>query len=280
MELSELFASSDMEEVGSGFQFTEGPLWHPDGFLLFSDIPANTIYSLRPGEQAVPWRSPSGNSNGLTFDRRGHLYACEHGNRRVTRTEEDGRIVAVASSFEGKRLNSPNDIVVRSDGSVYFTDPPYGVTPEEKELTFNGVFRLAPEGELEVLLDDMVRPNGLAFSPDESTLYIADTHTLEIRACDVASNGGLSSPRRFALMESDMEGGPDGMKVDVKGNLYCAGPGALWVYKPSGELVGTIVGPQRPANLAFGGSDRRTLFLTSHTSVYALHTTIPGLPVM
>ena len=265
-------------DLGSSSQ--KGRCGTQTAFLLFSDIPANTIYGLSPGQAASPWRSPSGNSNGLTFDRSGRLLACEHGKRRVSRTERDGSIVAVATHYEGKRLNSPNDIVVHSDGSIYFTDPPYGVTAEEKALSFNGVFRQTPEGDLVLLLDDMVRPNGLAFSPDEKSLYIADTHTLEIRVCNVAPDGSLSLPRRFALMESDMEGGPDGMKVDIEGNLYCAGPGALWVYRPSGELVGTIIGPQRPANLAFGGPDRKTLFLTSRTSVYALRTAIPGVPVL
>jgi gluconolactonase len=187
---------------------------------------------------------------------------------------------ALATHYGGKRLNSPNDIVVRSDGSVYFTDPPYAVSPEERELAFNGVFRVTAGGDVVLLLDDMVRPNGLAFSPDETILYIADTHRLEIRACDVAPDGSVSAPRQFARLESDMEGGPDGIKVDLAGNLYVAGPGALWVYQPTGELVGTIIGPQRPANLAFGGPDRKTLFLTSRTSVYALQTETSGVPVL
>ena len=279
MKLSALFETTDMVEVGAGFRFTEGPLWHPEGYLLFSDIPASIIYRLTPGKKAVPWRTPSGNSNGLTFDRQGRLLACEHGNRRVTRTEADGRVAPVASHYQGKRLNSPNDIVVRSDGRVYFTDPPYGVTPEEKELPFNGVFCLSPGGELDLLLDDYDRPNGLAFSPDERILYAADTARRHIWAYDVVADGTLANARLFDFMESDMEGGPDGMKVDVEGNLYVAGPGALWVYEPSGALVGTIIGPQRPANLAFGGPDHRTLYLTSRTAVYALRTCVPGVPV-
>jgi len=277
MDLGDLFESVQMQEMASGFMFTEGPVWHPDGYLLFSDIPANIIYRWQPGGHPEPWRTPSNNSNGLTFDRQGRLIACEHGARRVSRTEADGTLTPLATHYEGKRLNSPNDLVVRSDGSVYFTDPPYGVTPEERELSFNGVYRLDPNGTLELLADDFERPNGLAFSPDEGTLYINDTARRQIRAFDLAPDGSLANGRLFAQMESDMEGGPDGMKLDVEGNIYCTGPGALWVYRPDGELVGTVVGPQRPANLAFGGGDRKTLYLTCRTSLYMLRTRIEGI---
>ncbi|MGM0400897.1 MAG: SMP-30/gluconolactonase/LRE family protein [Chloroflexota bacterium] len=280
MDLTDLFVSKDMVEVASGFEFTEGPVWHPDGYLLFSDIPANTIYRLQEGKEAVPWRRPSGHSNGLTFDRRGRLVACEHANRRVTCTEADGTLTALATHYRGKRLNSPNDVVVRSDGSIYFTDPPYGVEPDERELAFNGVYRISPDGsDLELLADDFERPNGLAFSPDESVLYIDDTWRRHIRAFAVAEDGRLSNGQVFAEMPSDMEGGPDGMKVDVKGNIYSTGPGGLWVYQPDGRLVGTIVGPELVANLAFGGPERRRLYLTARTSVYKLMTKIAGIPV-
>lgn len=280
MDLRDLFVSTDMVEVASGFEFTEGPVWHPDGYLLFSDIPANTIYRLEAERDPVPWRKPSGHSNGLTFDRQGRLVACEHGKRRVSRTETDGTRTALATHYQGKRLHSPNDVVVRSDGSIYFTDPPYGVEPDERELAFNGVYRIPPDGgALELLVDDSERPNGLAFSPDESALYIDDTWRRHIRVFDVAKDGELSNGRIFAEMPSDMEGGPDGMKVDVEGNIYSTGPGGLWVYQPDGELVGVIVGPQRPANLAFGGPERKTLYLTARTSVYRLTTRIAGVPV-
>jgi gluconolactonase len=279
MELTDLFQSTRMQELASGFQFTEGPVWHPDGFLLFSDIPASIIYRWEPGGTAEPWRTPSSGANGLTYDRQGRLIACEHETRRVTRTELDGTVVPLAAHYQGKRLNSPNDVVVASDGSIYFTDPPYAVRPEEKELPFNGVYRIAPEGTLELLVDDFERPNGLALSPDEGTLYIDDTTRRQIRAFDVASDGSLLNGRLFAHMESDMEGGPDGMKVDVEGNVYCTGPGGLWVYRPDADLIGVVIGPQRPANLAFGGRDRRTLYLTCRTSLYMLHTRIEGVPV-
>jgi len=277
MNLSDLFESTEMQELASGFQFTEGPVWHPGGYLLFSDIPASVIYRLDPGGSPSPWRSPSGNSNGLTLDRQGRLVACEHGNRRVSRTEADGTVVAIATHYDGKRLNSPNDVVVRSDGSVYFTDPPYGVREEAKELPFNGVYRLSADGALELLVDDFDRPNGLAFSPDEQTLYVDDTTRRLIRAFDVAPDGSLANGRLFADMASDAQGGPDGMKVDVTGNIYCTGPGGLWVYLPSGELIGRVTGPQLPANLAFGSPDRKTLYLTARTSVYALRTRTAGV---
>ena len=280
MNLSDLFECSEMQEVASGFQFTEGPVWnHKENYLLFSDIPASIIYRLEPGKATAPWRTPSGNSNGLTYDRQGRLVICEHGNRRVTRIEPGGSIVILATHYEGKRLNSPNDIVVRSDGSIFFTDPPYGVEPDEKELPSNGVYCIAPDGTMKLLVDDFDRPNGLAFSPDEKTLYIDDTTRRQIRAFDVSPDGSLANGRLFAQMESDMEGGPDGMKLDVEGNIYCTGPGALWIYQPDGQLVGTIVGPQKPANLAFGGAELKTLYLTSHTSVYTLQTRLPGIPV-
>ena len=279
MELQDLFVSTKMEEVASGFQFTEGPVWHPDGYFLFSDILGDTIHRWQPAGEAETWRTPSNESNGLTFDRRGRLIACEHATRRVTRTESDGTITELATHHGDKRLNSPNDVVVRSDGSIYFTDPPYGIPPEDGELSFNGVFRISPDGALDLLVDDFNRPNGLAFSPDESTLYIDDTIERTIRAFDVAADGSFSNGRIVADLASDMDGGPDGMKVDMEGNIYCTGPSALWVYQPDGELVGTVAGPHQPANVAFGGADRRMLLVTATTSLFTLRTKIPGVPV-
>jgi gluconolactonase len=279
MKLTDLFESTEMVEVASGLKFTEGPVWHKDGYLLFSDIPAAIIYKLAPGAAPVPWRTESGMSNGLTFDRQGRLIACEHGNRRVSRTEADGTITAIATHYQGGRLNSPNDVVVRSDGTIFFTDPPYGIKPEQKEQPCNGVYRIAPGGEITLLVDDFDRPNGLAFSPDEKTLYIDDTVRKHIRAFDVAADGSLSNGRLFCEMASDLNTGPDGLKIDVQGNIYSTGPGALWVYTPSGELVGTIEGPQVPANVAFGGADGRTLYLTARTGVYSLRTKLAGMAV-
>jgi len=221
------------EQVATGFEFTEGPVWCGD-HLLFSDIPQNRIVRWRmlfDGPELVTFRSPSGNSNGLTLDKSGRLIVCEHSTRRLTRTEIDGSITVLAERYQERRLNSPNDAVVRSDGSIYFTDPPYGLAnlTAWKELPFNGVYRLAPDGKLALLVDDFERPNGLAFSPDESVLYVDDTARFHIRAFDVDPDGNLSNGRIFVDMQSSEAGAPDGMKVDQQGNIYCTGPGGLWV---------------------------------------------------
>ena len=274
---------AQVEKVASGFQFTEGPVWDPRGFLLFSDIPANTIYKWTPGaSEAEVYRTPSGHSNGLTLDRAGRLLACEH-DRRVSRTERDGTIGTLADRYRGKRLNSPNDIVVRSDGSIYFTDPPYGLPRQEegKELDFNGVYRLVPDGTLTLLDDSFVRPNGLAFSPDERTLYVDDSAGMHIRAFDVRPDGTLTNGRLFAeLKEAGKEGVPDGMKVDVRGNVFCAGPGGIWVFGSGGELLGKIETPEVPANLAWGDVDLKTLYITARTGLYWVRVQIGGKPLV
>lgn len=278
MSLALVLEAVEAVEVANGFQFVEGPVWHPaECYLLFSDIPADTIYRLEPGGEPSPWRRPSHYSNGLTFDRQGRLIACEHGARRVSRAEADGTVSALATHYRGMRLNSPNDAVVRSDGSVFFTDPPYGIRPEEQELPHAGVYRIAPDGDLMLLVADFNRPNGLAFSPDESALYIADTVRRHVRVFDVAADGSLSSGRVFAEMESGLPGGPDGMKVDEMGNLYATGPGGIWIYHPDGALYGVAHMPQLPANLAFGGPDFHTLYVTARTGLYAFSALFEGI---
>jgi gluconolactonase len=279
MSLADLFETTEFERVATGLQFTEGPVWHPEGYLLFSDIPANTIHRLEPDGALSVWRQPSGNSNGLTFDRQGRLVACEHGNRQVSVTAPDGNPQPLATHYQGQRLNSPNDVVVRSDGSVYFTDPPYGIQEAQRELPFNGVFRIAPDGALHLLADDFGRPNGLAFAPDESVLYVDDSERRQIRAFDVAADGGLANGRLWADMASPDAGSPDGMKVDSLGNVYCTGPGGLWVFTPEAHCLGVLKGPEQPANLAFGGPDLRTLYITARTSLYTLRTRVPGIAV-
>jgi len=276
MKLTDLLTSDQPERIATGFQFTEGPLWHPDGYLLFSDIPADRIYKWSPDGELEVFRQPSGNSNGLTLDRLGRLIACEHGHRRVSRTEADGSVDPLATHYQGKRLNSPNDVVVTSDGSIYFTDPPYGVQPEERELDFQGVYRIGAEGTLTLLADDFERPNGLAFSPSERILYVDDTPRRHVRAFDVLADGTLANGRAFAEMQSPASGGPDGMKLDVQGNLYVTGAGGTWLFDPDGHHLGTLVTPEQPANLAFGGADRRTLYITARTSVYRVRTRLPG----
>lgn len=276
MKLKSLFEPGDPEIVASGFEFTEGPVWHPDGYLLFSDIPAARIYRWSPETGAEVWRDGSGNSNGLTFDRQGRLIACEHGNRRVSRTDPGGEAVTLVDQYEGRRLNSPNDVVVASDGTVYFTDPPYGIQPEQREQPCNGVYRLRPDGALDRVLDDFDRPNGLAFSPDESLLYIGDSPRRHVRVCEVAADGGLGSGRIFADMDHPQPGSPDGMKVDVEGHLYVTGATGVWIFEPDGTHLGVIGLPERPANCAWGDADLRTLYITARTSLYRVRTTNPG----
>jgi gluconolactonase len=265
-----------LEKVADGFQFTEGPVWNPAGFLLFSDIPANQIVKFVPGAAPTAFRTPSGNSNGLTYDRAGRLLACEHSNRRVTRQEADGSLTVLASSYDGKKLNSPNDIVVSSDGTIYFTDPPYGIREEQKELPFQGVYKISPEGKLTLLAQDFDRPNGIALSPDEKTLYVDDSARLHVRAFDVAPDGSISHGRILAELKSARQGVPDGMKVDRKGNLYVTGPGGVWVFDKRGKHLGTILMAELPANCGWGDVDYRTLYLTARTGLYRVRLRIPG----
>lgn len=273
-----------LERVATGFRFTEGPLWDPESEgLLFSDIPANRIYRWRSGATPVVFREPSGKSNGLAWDREGCLLACEHGRRRVSRTLPDSTQVALAESYRGRRLNSPNDLAVRSDGSVYFSDPPYGLTAEfgevgEPEQPLNGLYRVPPGGgEPELLAEDFDRPNGLAFSPDEQRVYVADTPRYQVRVFRVAVDGSLSGGEVFAQFHAEQGNGrPDGMKVDAEGNLYTTGPGGLWVLDPAGAVLGRIHLPEKAANCAWGDGDRCSLYITASTSVYRLRARVAG----
>jgi len=264
-----------VEKLAADFKFTEGPVWcAASNELLFSDIPANRIVSFKAGKCAT-FRTPSNNSNGLTLDKQGRLIACEHGARRVTRTELDGRFSILAQRYGGKRLNSPNDVVVKSDGAIYFTDPPYGVKPEARELDFQGVYRIAPDGQrLIVLVKDFLKPNGLAFTPDEKILYINDTERGHIRAFDVASDGTLAHSRVFAPAP-----GADGMKVDTAGNVFCACKTGVIVFDREGKYLGTFVAPEQPANCAFGDADWKSLYMTCRTGLYRVRLTVPGVKV-
>ena len=280
MKLKSLIEEGDPEQLATGFQFTEGPIWMPQGYLLFSDIPASRIYRYDPADNTVEvWREPSGNSNGLTRDREGRLIACEHGNRRVSRTAADGTVNALAETYQGGRLNSPNDVVVKSDGTVYFTDPPYGIQPAEREQPCNGVYRILSDETIELLVEDFDRPNGLAFSPDESMLYIDDSPRRHVRAFDVRADGTLTNSRIVADMDHPQPGSPDGMKIDQAGHLYVTGATGVWVFEPDGAPLGVIVTPERPANCAWGDADRQTLYITARTSLYRVRVKIPGLPV-
>jgi len=280
-----------IERIAGGLTFTEGPVWRR-GYLLFSDIPNKRIARWRrlpEGPELTTYAT--GMSNGLTLDRQGHVLAAEHDGRRVTRVDENGTRAVLASLFQGKRLNSPNDIVVKSDGSIYFTDPPYAVQPATpgmvrppewwtkpipgKEQPCNGVYRLAPDGSLHLVADDFTLPNGLAFSPDESVLYIDDSARKHIRAFSVRPDGTLTNGRVLLDMASEDLGVPDGLKVDRAGNVFCTGPGGVWVCRADGALLGRIVLPELPANLAWG-EDGSVLFLTARTSVYRLQTKTRG----
>jgi gluconolactonase len=276
MKLNNLIEQGNPEKLAGDFQFTEGPIWQADGSLLFSDIPANRIYRWTPDGGAQVWREPTGNSNGLTLDREGRLIACEHSGRRVSRTEEDGSVAAIASRFNGGKLNSPNDVVVKSDGIVYFTDPPYGIKPEEREQPVNGVYRIFKDGTLDLLVEDFDRPNGLAFSPDESILYIDDSPRRHVRAFNVRPDGTLTNSRIIADMDHPQPGSPDGMKIDEEGHLYVTGATGVWVFEPDGELLGVVVTPERPANCAWGDDDRKSLYITAQTSLYRVRTKVAG----
>ena len=286
-----LVPDTPIERVAGGLTFTEGPVWRGT-HLLFSDIPNKRIVRWRrlpEGPELTTYAT--GNSNGLTLDRQGQVLAAEHGGRCVTRVADNGTRTVLAEQFHGERLNSPNDIVVKSDGSIYFTDPPYAVQPSTpgvprpagwwtapipgKELPYNGVYRLTSDGTLHLLVDDMALPNGLAFSPDESVLYVDDSAHKHIRAFDMRADGTLSNGRILLDMASEDPGVPDGLKVDLHGNVFCTGPGGVWVCRPHGELLGRIFLPELPANLAWG-EDGSVLFCTARTSVYRLQTKTRG----
>jgi gluconolactonase len=283
--------TAKVERIASGMRWAEGPAWFGDGrYLLWSDIPNNRIMRWDEETGAVSvFRKPSNYSNGNTRDRQGHLITCEHDTRRVTRTEYDGTITAIADNFEGKPLNSPNDIVCKSDGSIWFSDPPFGVlgfyeghkaTPE---LPTN-VYRWDPQTKkLSVVAGDINRPNGLAFSPDESKLYIIEAGSTPrlIRVYDVVENGTRIANMR-PLITPENGGTPDGLRVDVDGNLWCGwgmgseGMDGVAIFNPDGKLIGRIDLPERAANLCFGGTNRNRLFMTASTSVYSLFVNTQG----
>jgi gluconolactonase len=282
-------------KLAEGFQFTEGPVWHPDGYLLFSDPNNNTIYRWSPDDGISIYRAKSGytgidigeygqpGSNGLTLDKQGRLTICEHGNRRVTRLEKNGVLTVLADRYEGKRLNSPNDLVYRSDGTLYFTDPPFGLPKffddPRKELPYSGVFRVK-DGRIDLVSTDLTGPNGLAFSPDEKYFYVAnwDEKSKVLMRYEVSADGSLSHGRVFYDMTAAPgEDALDGMKVDQQGNLYVSGPGGLWVLSPDGRHLGTIRPPEHPHNLAWGGTDGRTLFMAAQTGIYCIRLSIPGI---
>jgi gluconolactonase len=279
--------SARIEKLAGGFQFTEGPLWFPSGHLWFSDVMGNVVRQWSPDGKVIEILRPGGydkndappgsfiGPNAMVADKDGNVLLCQHGYRRIVRIGKNRQISVLVDRFEGKRLNSPNDLVFSSDGSLYFTDPPYGLLKQDddpkKELKFNGVFRLA-DGKLQVVIRDLTRPNGIAFSPDHKILYIAnsDEKRKVWMRYDVQPDGSVSNGRVFFDVTAEQEDGlPDGMKVDTRGNLYCAGPAGIWVFSPDGKHLGTIKPPETPANCNWGDNGS-TLYITARTGLYRI----------
>ena len=303
-------ASATMERVATGFTWVEGPVWIPAGYLLFAEITSNSIRKLQPDGTLSIFMQPSGykgtapyggkepGSNGMTLDQSGRLTVAGHAQRDVWRLESldaGAPVTVLADSFEGKKLNSPNDLVYKSDGSLYFTDPPYGLPTQGdsdpiKEMQVNGVYRIpkafdqkpgaAPaRDQLQLLVKDVPRPNGIAFSPDEKFLYVDNSGPKKLwMRYRVKEDGSLKDAKVFYDASSDPRpGGPDGMKVDRKGNVYSTGPGGIWIFSPEGKALGTILVPERTANVNWGGADRKTLYITASSSIYRVTLKVPGV---
>lgn len=283
-------STAELERVAGGLGFTEGPIW-VGGALLFSDIPNNRIARWRRLPEGPELTTHAlGQQNGLTLDRQGRLLAAEHYGRKVSRVAADGSRTVLADRFEGKRFNSPNDIVLQSNGAIYFTDPPYGLLGqsgqprpdrwwtlplEGRELDVQGIYRIGPDGALSRVVDDFVLPNGLAFSPDERILYVNDSQQKHIRAFDVQADGTLANSRVAVSLDAPEPGVPDGMKVDLAGNIWCTGPGGVWVARADGQVLGRVLMDEIPANVAWG-DDGSVLYITARTSVYRLPTLTKG----
>jgi gluconolactonase len=280
--LRELVGESDLEVLAEGFVFVEGPAWHPiECHLTFNDIPGDRMLRWDRVSGVSTLRSPNGMGNGNTYDSRMRLLTCEHRTSRLVRTEADGSVTVLADRFGGAELNSPNDVIVDSAERVLFTDPAYGRTssfvgvPREPELSVRGVYALDPDGALRCLTEEMESPNGLCLSPDERYLYVAETERHVLRRYRY-QNGYLSDGEVWARLQGTEPEGPDGLRVDELGNVWCAGPGGLQVFSPDGALLGRVRMPEVVANLTWGDDDRRTLFVCATTSVYALRTRVAG----
>jgi gluconolactonase len=261
-----------IDRVAGGFRFTEGPAWSREGFLLFSDVPNDQILKYVPGEKPTVFRENSNGANGNAFDAQGRFYSCESRTRRVVRMDKKGSMQVLADKWEGKRLNAPNDIVIRKDGHVYFTDPAFGNQADTRELDFFGVYHITPKGELSLIAKPAGRPNGIAFAPGGHVLYVANSDEHNVRAYDVDHNGDVSGER---VVISGVSGVPDGIRVDEKGNIYVAANGVA-IYDAHGKLTETIEFSETPANCAFGDSDLQTLYVTARTSLYRVRRNVKG----
>jgi len=275
--LNDVLETTQFEKLADGFVFTEGPLWHPDGFYYFVDVRTSMLYRIVPGQPHTLVRQTTG-GNGLTFDMQGRLINCEGDARRLTRTAADGTVTTLIDRHDGKRLNRPNDVICRSDGTLFFTDPSLRVPVAERDVGEGAVYRISPDGSSHFVAW-VEYPNGLALSPDERTLYVANTRwTAYIHAIELDATGDMVRRRVFADMSSDVtQGVPDGMKVDTAGRVFCTGPSGVWVFAPDGTRIGIIETPEVTANVAFGGADLRTLFMTSSKSVHTLRVRTPGV---
>jgi gluconolactonase len=286
MSTQEAFVApgTELEKLAGDFQFTEGPVWFDDEqALYFSDIPASITRRWSEAKGIEVLRSPNDKSNGMFRDDDGKLLVCQHGKRRIVKWHGGDEVEVVVDSYGGKKFNSPNDIIVRKDGCIYFTDPPYGLTAEfgelgEQELPYQGVFRTNVERTKVVLLNNsMFRPNGLAFSPDQKLLYVNDSEHELINVFDVTGEGDLTNERLFVEVKGDDPGNPDGMKIDTEGNVYVTGPGGLWIFDPAGQKCGFIQVPEPIGNFAFGEGDMKAIFFTASTSLYRIRVNIAGI---
>ena len=260
------------QKIATNYVFTEGPVWSHEGYLVFSDIPGNKLLKFTPGEPPTIFRDNSNGAIGNSFDEQGRLYTCESHARRVTRTDKKGRVEVLAERWQGKRLNAPNDIVVRRDGQVYFTDPAFGNQRDTRELDFCGVFRISHHGELDLVAKFKTRPNGIALAPNGRVLYVTNSDERNVRAYDLDKNGSASNER---VLISNIAGIPDGVKVDESGNLYIAAT-QIEIYSAEGKHLGSIRSYETPSNCAFGDADFQSLYITARTSLYRVRLNVKG----
>jgi sugar lactone lactonase YvrE len=266
------FSDLKVEKIAGAQNFTDGPVWSREGFLIFCDVPSNKLMKFTPGEGTGVYREDTHGAGGLSIDDKGRLYLAESRGRRVIRIDKKGKLDVLAEKWEGKRLNGPNDLVVSKGGDVYFTDPAFGKQADARELDFYGVYHITPKGEMELVAKPAGRPNGIALSPSGKVLYVANTDERNIRAYDLAKNGSAGNER---IVISSIEGAPGGVKTDEKGNLYVAGKGLL-IYSPEGKPIHTIEMTETPSNCAFGDPDFQTLYISARTSMYRVRLNVKG----